>query len=641
MAEVVIGTAGHVDHGKTALIRALTGQDTDRLPEERRRGISIDLGFAEFQLPSGRRAGIVDVPGHERFIKNMVAGASGIDLVLLVVAADEGVMPQTREHLQILQLLGVESGVVVITKTDLVDDDWLDLVEADLRSELARSFLAGAPVLRVSSKTGAGLDELRSVVDNLLPRVRRRPEDAHARLPVDRVFRVAGFGTVVTGTLIAGRIAVDDRLEVQPGRREVRVRQVQVHGRRVDVAEAGQRVALNLAGIAVDELARGQVLVTPSTLVAVRTLAAACTLLDEAERPLKNGARVRLHIGTSEVLGRLLLLDRDALEPGQRGFAQFQAEEPLVAARGDRCIIRSYSPLRTIGGGVVLDPGQRYRRYRAESLELLAVLDSGSLKDVVEALLEREAGPVDVAGFARRLNLPLERLQALLGDLAGRVVALAGGGLVASVSVHRRLAGRIAEALDAYHRQFPLRPGMPREALRAAVLPRADARAFGALLDHLAADGRVELDGDAVRVPGFRPRLDERLQAALESIHARFRDAGAAPPTRAGAAAELGLSQDEALALIDMLVAQGRLVRVDEDFYLDTAVYDRMVDRIRELLEARGSATVAEIRDALGTTRKYVLPLLEHLDRRSVTRRMGDVRQLAGRGRKEGTSRGD
>ena len=643
LAEVVIGTAGHVDHGKTWLIRALTGQDTDRLPEEKRRGISIDLGFAEFVLPSGRRAGIIDVPGHERFIKNMVAGVTGIDLVLFVVAADEGVMPQTREHLQILELLGVESGVVVLTKVDLVDDEWLRLVEDDVRSELAGSFLAQAPLVAVSAKTGQGLDRLTAVVDEMLPRVRRRPDDAYVRLPIDRVFTVAGFGTVVTGTLVAGRIRPEDRLEMQPGGFQVRVRQVQVHGRRVEQAEAGQRTAVNLVGVDADRLSRGQVLVTPGTQPAVDTLAAACRLLDDTPRPLKSGTRVRFHIGTSEVLGRVVLLDRDLLEPGQRGFIQFKAETPVVAARGDRFIIRSYSPLRTIGGGVVLDPGRRHRRRRAESLDLLATLDQGDLGAIAAAELDREPGPVDLDSLARRLNVPPHRVQRLLPDLAGRVVVLdgppaaasgqvSGGGLVVSAAVLERLSHRVVEAVSAFHRQWPVRPGVPRERLRADVLPETEPRVFAAVLDHLAGRGLIEVEGEVVRLPGHRPRLDGRLQEALDTFQARWRQAGAAPPSPAEVARELGLAPDQWRPLVDMLVSDGRWVRVAEDFYLDAGVYQRMVEAVRGLLAARGGATVAEIRDVLGTSRKYVVPFLEHLDQRRVTRRVGDLRQLAGRG---------
>lgn len=633
MAEVVIGTAGHVDHGKTWLIRALTGQDTDRLPEERRRGISIDLGFAEFRLPSGRRAGIVDVPGHERFIKNMVAGVTGIDLVLFVVAADEGVMPQTREHLQILQLLGVESGVVVLTKIDLVDAEWLQLVEDDVRSALTGSFLEEAPLVPVSVKTGQGLDHLRARIDELLPRVRRRADDAHVRLPIDRVFTVSGFGTVVTGTLVAGRIHPEDRLEVQPGEREVRVRRIEIHGRPAEHAEAGQRVALNVTGPAAGELSRGRVLVTPGTQPAVGTFAAACTLLEDAARPLKSGARVRLHIGTSEVLGRMLLLDRDVLAPGERALVQFQAEEPVVATRGDRFIIRSYSPLRTIGGGSVLDPGQRYRRHRAEGLEFLSILDGGNLETIIVAILERAPGPVGLETLARRLNLPVQQLQALLPAVAERIVRIPAGGLVVAAAVYERLAGRLDTAVAGFHRVFRLQPGMPREQLRAEVLPGADPRVFGALLDHLAGEGRLEVDGDRVRRPGFRPQLDDRLQAAAASLLAHFREAGSAPPAPAAAAAALALTPDELRSLVDMLVAQGGLVRVDEDLYLETSVYEGMVDAVRRLLAERGSATVAEIRDVLGTSRKYVLPFLAHLDRHKITRRVGDVRQLAARGR--------
>ncbi|MBX6377931.1 MAG: selenocysteine-specific translation elongation factor, partial [Clostridia bacterium] len=420
---MVIGTAGHVDHGKTALIRALTGQDTDRLPEEKRRGISIDLGFAAFPLPSGRVAGIVDVPGHERFVHNMVAGVAGMDAVLLVVAADEGVMPQTREHLDILQLLGVRRGIVVLTKVDLCEPEWVDLVEEEVRAAVAGTFLADAPILRVSSVTGEGLEALKDAVDRLVPTVPARPESGYARLPVDRVFTAPGFGTVVTGTLLSGRVRGEDRLELLPAGRTVRVRQVQVHGQPVDAAVAGNRVALNLVGVERHEVARGDVLITPGALRAGDLLAVRVDVLARAPAPLRNEQRVRVHAGTAEVVARALVLDGEAVEPGAGGYVLFRAERPLVVARGDRILLRTLSPVATLGGGVVLDTGRRYRRGDAEGLRELALRASGRDEDIVGTILA--AGrPVTPQAVARRVGAPLEAVLPVLESLVAAANAL-------------------------------------------------------------------------------------------------------------------------------------------------------------------------------------------------------------------------
>lgn len=637
MAEIVIGTAGHVDHGKTALIAALTGKDTDRLPEEKRRGVSIDLGFAPFDLPSGRRAGIVDVPGHERFIKNMLAGVTGIDLVLLVVAADEGIMPQTREHLDILHLLGVQQGVVVITKIDLVDDEWLDLVEEELREELQGTVLAGAPVVKVSSRTGQGLDQLRQVIDELVPRVATRPLDAYARMPIDRVFTMPGFGTVITGTLAAGRLGLGEQLDIQPGDHRVRVRQLQVHGQPVETAVAGQRVAVNIAGADRAALRRGQVLVHPGSIRTVRLFAASVQLLSHAPGGLKNNARVRLHTGTSEVLGRCLLLDRDLLEPGEKCFMLFRSEADLAVARGDRFIIRSYSPMRTIGGGIILDPGRRYRRFRQEEIDQLEILERGDVPSMVALVLEREGRPMAVDRIAAQLDLPVDAVgQALAAVIdSGQATGMAGGIFAVHRQVLEQLARQAARILDQFHRRFPLRAGLSREELRNSLVAGLDVRAFNDLLLLLAEDGVLEVTGDTVRRAGFAPKLAPRLQKALEEIAHRYRQDGATPPSLSQLAADLDLSAAEIRSLVDLLVGQGRLVRISDELYMDAAAYDHVVGQVCRLISREGPQTVSQIRTALGTSRKYIVPLMEHLDQVQITRRTGDQRELTQRGREK------
>lgn len=624
---LIAGTAGHVDHGKTALVKALTGEDTDRLPEEKRRGISIDLGFASFRLPGGREVSLVDVPGHERFIRNMVAGAAGMDLVLLVVAADEGVMPQTREHLDILELLGVRSGAVVITKIDLVEPEWLELVSDEVRAAVTGTFLAGAPVVPVSSVTGEGLEALRAVLERLAGAVRPKDPRGPARLPVDRAFSVPGFGTVVTGTLYSGTVAVEDRLELLPARRTVRVRGVQVHGRRAERAAAGQRVAANLAGVEREEVRRGDVLVTPGVLEPVSAFAARLRLLPGAPGPLRSGDRVHLHTGTAEVLARVLLLDREALAPGDACFVQVKAESPLAAGRGDRYIIRSYSPVVTVGGGTVLETARRFKRHHPGGLEALRVLEAGEPREIVAAVLAEDR-PLPVPEVARRAGLPPEETAGVLGELAaaGRAVLLSGGEYALSAEAYRVLTARVSALLSDFHRRFPLRRGRPREEVR-ALWPALDVRASNALLERLEADGVVRLEQGVAALAGYRPSLSEADERALRALEAAYREAGLSPPAPAEAAAALGIADPG--ELLNRLLDTGVLVKAGEDLYFHRDALAAAAQAVRRHLEARGSMTMAEMRDLLGTTRKYAVPLGEYFDRIRLTRRTGDARRLA------------
>lgn len=654
-ARVVIGTAGHVDHGKTALVRALTGQDTDRLPEEKRRGISIDLGFASCTLPGGTGVSFIDVPGHERFIRNMVAGVAGMDMVLLAVAADEGVMPQTREHLDILQLLGVRHGLVVITKKDLVEPEWLDLVREEVRAAVSGTFLEGAPVIAVSSVTGEGLAELLEAIESLLPSLGRRPAEGSARLPVDRVFTVAGFGTVVTGTLLSGSIAVDDRVELLPLRRTVRVRQVQVHGSRVERAFAGQRVALNLVGVEKGEVSRGDVLAAPGSVEPVQTFAAKVTMLASAPHPLKAGDRFHLHTGTAEVIARVIPLGSEEVPPGGEGYVQVVVEGEVVASRGDRCLIRSYSPAVTVGGGVVLAPGRRFRRRDEQALEELRALESGDPSAVVLACLRlgvrhRGASPVgrsvsrsggssawrrDGSPASRPRGGPLARpellkctglsdveLAVVLGRLeaSGKVVMLQNGEWCLTREDWDWFRQRVGAELDSFYQSHPLRAGMPREALRAAVWPGVDQRVMADALGLLAAQGVVELRHELVVKAGRVMTLTPDQQALREAIEKAYLEAGASPP----AAPET----QEARDVFQLLVDEGVLVEVTEGLFFHRSFLEEAATRLRQHLESHGSIAMSEFRDLLGTTRKFAVPLAEHFDRVRLTRRSGDRRVL-------------
>lgn len=627
---IIVGTAGHVDHGKTALIRALTGVDTDRLPEEKERGISIDLGFAGFTLPSGRRVGIVDVPGHERFIKNMLAGASGIDLVLLVIAADEGIMPQTREHFDILRLLGVKKGIIVITKCDLVDEEWLGLVRDEIAEFVKGTFLAGAPVVPVSSVTRQGLAELAATIDRVCTETEAKDASAPARLPIDKIFTIAGFGTVVTGTLVAGRVAVDDRLELLPQEIPVRVRHVQVHGEFVREARAGQRVALNLAGVEREAVRRGDVLAAPGSLAPTGIFGARLRVLPSAMRPLADGGRVHLHVGTAEVLARVYCLDRDALGPGDEALVRIKTEEPVVVGRGDRYIIRSYSPMVTIGGGEVIEPhlGEHARR-RRDALADLAAKERGTPGDLLlAAARKRGLAPTTLKDLARDAGLALEAAQREVAGLLerGELVALEPGGFLAARQSVAGAREQVEASLAEFHRRYPLRRGMAKEELRTRALGGIDGRVYAGLLAELARQGAVVVEQDRVAAAGHTVRLSPEQARAKDEIEGRFRAGRFAPPEVAAALAGVPGSEAVKSELLLLLVEEGALARLADDIYIHRDALAEARAKVKEVLRQEGKITVAAFRDLIGTSRKFALPLLERFDAEGLTRRAGDER---------------
>ena len=626
----VVGTAGHVDHGKSTLIRALTGIDPDRLREEKERGMTIDLGFAWLRLPSGQEVSIVDVPGHERFIKNMLAGVGGIDIALLVVAADEGVMPQTREHLAILDLLAIDAGVVAVTKRDLVDDDWLELVKAEVEETLAPTTLAAAPILAVSSTTGAGLPELLAELDLLLAAERRRRQTGWPRLPVDRVFTMSGFGTVVTGTLIDGELRLGQEAELQPSGRRARVRGLQSHRKRVDVAPAGTRVAVNLSGIGTDEVERGDVLTSPGWLTPTRALDVRLRVVADAPKPLAHNAQVTFHTGAAEALGRVALLEHQELAPGETGMAQVRLDRPVAAVKGDLFIVRLPSPSITVGGGAVVDDHpKRHRRFQERVLAQLAVLERGAPDEVlVQTLQARE--PAELNELARRSARTVAEAESLVRGLVerGAVIALDGAGpltpgtLLISAQGWDRVATTATADLGAYHRQRHLRRGMPREELRTRL--NLDARGFARVERELLARGTVAGDGPFMRLPDYRVVLSTDDEALTERLGTALTGAGASPPSRAELRQQHGASDE----LMEALTDDGSLVAVGTDLVYLRGTYEDIVAQIERLIRESGPATVAQVRDALDTSRKYALALLEHLDERRVTRRIGDERVL-------------
>jgi len=627
---VVVGTAGHIDHGKTSLVKALTGTDTDRLPEEKARGITIDLGFAFLEEPDGLTIEVVDVPGHERFVKNMLAGVGGIDLAMLVIAADEGVMPQTREHLAICSLLHIRTGLVVLTKIDMVETDWVELVRDDVATLVRGTFLEGAPVVPVSAKTGAGLDELRATLRRLAETVPARGTDQLPRLPIDRVFTIKGFGTVVTGTLAAGALGVDDRVEVFPRGLVAKIRGLQTHGHAVERSMAGQRTAVNLQGLERAAVDRGDVIGIAGTLSATALVDVVLEILHDAPRPLKSRDRVRLHAGTSEIMARALLLDGAELAPGKRGFARLRLEAPLVALAGDRFVIRSYSPIVTIGGGTLLDTDPP-RLKRPARLAHLNVLEAGAPEAVVEEHVRGAGiGGIRLPALVARVPFGPARTRQLLDALAaaGRVTAVERDWSLHADAV-ARLRGLVTAALEQFHRAQPLRGGMSREELRVRAA-NADERVFAHVLGALAAEGAVHVDRDKVRLAAHELRLSAAQQTAVDRLEREFREAAAAPPSAEEALGRAGLAGDEEHELFQLLVESRKLVRVKESLFFHAAALDAIQDKLVAMLRERKEIGPGDIKDLLGISRKYAIPLLEYFDARRVTTRVGERRVLRG-----------
>lgn len=619
----VVGTAGHIDHGKSTLVKALTQIDPDRLDEEKRRGMTIDLGFAYLDLPSGRHVGIVDVPGHQRFLKNMLAGVHGMDAVLLVVAADEGPMPQTREHLAIIDLLGIEHGVVVLSKADLVDAEWVRLVSEEVKTMLSRSGLRSAPIVPVSSTTGLGLEELRLALDRELERTLTRPDLGRPRLPVDRAFAMAGFGTVVTGTLVGGILRQGDEVAILPGERRARIRGLQQHNRAVPEARPGSRTAVNLAGIDRAQVRRGDVLAMPKTMSASRRLDARLTVLADAAQPVRHRARLLLYHETAEIPVEVSLLDADELGPGERGWAQLYAASPTVALAGDRFIIRVPSPPMTVAGGVIVDASpRRHRRRDPVVLEELRSREGGDPATRVVLELVKHPRGIDEATLARTLALSTPQLQATVEPLLAAQAVYRLGSAVLGAQHYRRLEAMALDALAAFHRIEPLRRGMPKEALRSRTgLP---AGTFGALIGTLVAEGVMVEGGAEVALASHHARPSAEQAASIEALEAVLVAQPFAPPPLAELIHRFALTP----ALLQHLIAEGTLVRVSDEVVFGRGALDDAVARLRSYLSVNRTLTVADARDLLSSSRRYVLPLLEWLDAQKITRRVGDDRIL-------------
>jgi selenocysteine-specific elongation factor len=625
MRRLILGTAGHIDHGKTALVRCLTGVDTDRLPEEKRRGITIDLGFARLPLPDGTELGIVDVPGHEGFVRNMLAGATGLDLMLLVVAADEGVMPQTREHLAIMELLGVERGVVALTKSDLADAEWLELVEDEVRDLLGPTGLATSAIVPVSARTGAGVDDLVSALEAAARSAAPRRADDTFRMPVDRVFTVRGTGTVVTGTVWSGDLRRDDVVRILPGGGPVRVRALQHHGSATDRIIAGERAAIALAGVDRESVQRGDTLATGEGWSPAGILTVEFRVLPDAGAPLRPRQRVRVHLGTAEVLARVALADGD-VAPGNRRIGQLRLENPLVARAGDRFVLRSYSPVHTVAGGVVLEPAARKRkRYPPDTAAQLGRLaDPRTALKAVIALAGEEGVPQ--ADLPVRTGLPPTRVQAALAGMEDAVLV----GDRATLASHlARYRDAILHTLDRFHAHNPLQNGMDRESLRRDVAtgPRTDL--FDSALEILMAERRVEGRGGEVARTGFQARPGPGEEAALRELGGAFRNAGLEPPDLGDLPTDLATRPDLPV-LLRFLERSGTLVRLTPTRWADAGTVAEIARAIRTQLPSDRGLAISDFKQIMNLTRKHLIPLLEYFDRTGVTARRGDERWVAG-----------
>jgi len=628
---VIVGTAGHIDHGKSALVEALTGTHPDRLEEEKRRGITIDLGFAFLQTGEVT-FGFVDVPGHERFVRNMLAGAGGIDLVLLVVAADEGIKPQTREHFDICRLLGIERGIVVITKADLAEPDVVGLVKLEIEEFIHGSFLEGVPIVVVSARTGAGLAELKNELARAAGAVPPRDLSAYARLPIDRVFAMKGFGTVVTGTLISGTLRADQEIELLPLDRRLRIRGLHSGGRAVAQAEAGQRTAVNLSDIAVADIERGIVLAAPGLFRATQRLDARLSLLPSA-RPLKRRARVHFHQGTAETIADVAILGANQLAPGQSALAQLRLDSPVFMLPGDRFIIRQFSPVETIGGGVVLDAlAPRHKQDDSCASVFLGVLEAGSTEEVLDALAEEAPGGLSLPEIIARTGWLESAIRASVQALTaeGKIRAVSREPLiVTSEARFSELLQRTLHEVEDFHEANPLVPGISKEELRGRAASRVRPEMFRSALDELVATGKLQATGDLVQKAGREIALSPEEAQAKDRIAKEFESAGLAVPSVTEVLAKLSVDVRRAQKLMQMLLREKRLIKVADGLVFHQSAVEKLRGLLANYKRERGNKLpIAAFKELAGISRKYAIPLLEFLDRERLTRRVGDERVI-------------
>lgn len=633
MKQIILGTAGHIDHGKTSLIKAMTGIDTDRLKEEKARGITIELGFASLDLPSGQHLGIVDVPGHEKFVKNMVAGATGIDIVIMVIAADEGVMPQTREHMEICTLLGVQHGLIAMTKTDLVDEEWLELALEDIREFTQGTFLEDSPILPVSSATGQGIPELISALDEIAGRIPPRIPSSLFRLPIDRVFTMKGFGTVITGTLISGKVAVGETIKIYPSGITSKVRGIQVHNQSANSSEAGLRTAINFQGLDKAAVMRGEVLSTPGALTASYMVDVSFIYLASNQKPLKNRTLVRFHTGTSEVLGYLILLEQDELPAGQTAVAQLRLESPVALVKDDRFVVRSYSPVRTIGGGQILNPiPQKHKRLKPEINRGLQQLADNEPESIIAFHIEQaDHSGVSFPHLKIMTNLPDKKLENHLQHLMSqkKIIQI---DREARIFIHQTtfdtLKQKISEYLNIYHGANPLKAGMPKEELKSKFPLLGDSKLFNLVLNQMIKDQQIVQEEKTVRLETHQVSLGRDQADIRNKIIKIYQEGGLQPPYFREVIKELGAAPAHAKDVLMLLIEEGQVVKTKDDLYFDVKAVDALKHKLVEFLKANGEIDTPQFKEMTGVSRKYVIPLIEYFDANNVTLRVGDSRKL-------------
>ena len=631
MKSIIVGTAGHIDHGKSTLIEALTGTHPDRLEEEKRRGITIDLGFA-FLEENGVRFGFVDVPGHERFVKNMLAGISGIDLVLLVIAADEAIKPQTREHFDICRLLGVKRGVIALTKSDLVDADSLELVRLEIEEFVKGSFLVNARVVPVSATTGAGLSQLKQALGLAAKEIEGRETGRYFRLPIDRSFAIKGFGTVVTGTLISGHVAAGEEVELLPGEQILRVRGVETAGKSVQGAEAGQRTAVNLSGVEHTAIRRGMVLAAPGRFRATRRADVRLEMLPTAQR-LKHRAQVHFHLGTSETIGELLLYGKSELAPGEQAVAQIRLRDEVVAAHGDRFIVRQFSPVITIGGGMVLDPlARRATRKDTGRMAFLETMERGERAEILRAIADRNILGVRAEEIVARTGWQSAEIASAVAELANaKAIHIVSNDplIVLSDKFFMDICAKLQERIEKFHKENPLLPGMPREELRASLGRRVRTESFRTALEDLGRQKKLVLQGELIKKPGAEITLTPEEARAKEQIEQAFARAGLAVPSVKEVLAQLAMESRRAEKILQILLRDKVLVRVTPELVFHQSALERLPGLLQKYKKTRGERIgVPAFKELTGSTRKYAIPLLEYLDRQRLTRRAGDERVI-------------
>ena len=633
MKQIILGTAGHVDHGKTSLIKALTGVDLDRLKEEKERGITIELGFTSLTLPSGERLGIVDVPGHERFVKNMVAGVGGIDLVMLIIAADEGIMPQTREHLDICTLLNVRQGFIALTKTDLVDREWLQMVQEEIREFTRETFLENRPIVPVSSSTMEGIPQLLTVLDQLVKEMADRNTGGILRLPIDRVFTIKGFGTVVTGTLVSGEVSVGDTIVVLPSGMKAKVRGIQVHNEKVEKATSGLRTAVNLQGVEKALLERGNVITVPELLQTTMRVDCHLTYLASAVKSLKNGARMRFHTGTMECESFITLLDRDELAPGERAFVQLRFDQPVVVLPHDRFVIRSYSPLSTAGGGEILDPlPTKHKRFSPEVLESLGVMQARHTEKIIEIYLrESKFQGKSIQELGSRLGIHPQDLTIILHKMVenGSIILFDQDTFKAISRSHYEGLKRITlKELKSYHENNPLKKGILKEELKSKLPWVVEVKLYNHLLNILSQEGHLQMEKDKVWLSGYSPLLEGKQRETKEKIVKVYEESGLQPPTVKDLVSQLSGKEEEVKNILGLLAGEGTLMKVKEDLFFHEQAINRLREQLLAFLVSKGEIDAPQFKELSQVSRKYAIPLLEYFDSIKLTVRVGDKRIL-------------